>query len=94
MLTWTYDELAGLLQRPDRRFDHHRLISQHGFPRPLPGFRDPLIWSRHAVTAWVKQAGGGAGLEPHVVDASDELQTLIAGDSTYLDRILSGGVQA
>lgn len=89
MLTWTYDELAALLQRPDRRFDHHRLISQHGFPKPLPGFRDPLIWSRHAVTAWVKQAGGCAELEPRV-DAGDELQLIIAGDSAHLDRILSG----
>lgn len=93
MLTWTYDELAGILQRPDGRFDHHRLTREYGFPKPLPGFRDPLIWSRHAVAAWVKRAGGLIDtVGPMTVD--DEMQLIIAGDSAHLDRILSGGVTA
>ncbi len=51
MLTMTLEQVAAAFHRPPDRFDHPRLSETHGFPRPLPGFRSPLIWSSAAIVA-------------------------------------------
>lgn len=67
-------ELASLFRRSRATVSRYvaRLMSEHGFPQPLPG-QKPRLWSRHQVELWLNDAAGtSAGIvTPQAVPAED-----------------------
>jgi hypothetical protein len=56
----TIAETAAEVRQSESRFRRNwpKLVREHGFPAPLPGFQR-CLWSREMVYAWIGTGGAG-----------------------------------
>lgn len=92
-LVLTLGEIAALFRRSKGAVSRHvaRLMSEHGFPQPLPG-RRPRLWSRRQVEQWLAGAGTSTGI-PQQMPAEDPRLSpaAIAAGRARLESRYGGG---